>query len=361
MKLLNVESARGLAALAVVMFHANAGMGTLADITDPTGLIALGEHGVDFFFVLSGFIIAYVHRDDIGRRSMFPSYVKKRLMRVYPLIWIVVIPWLALRMITGNGSGDADVIVTSLLLVPSLETPVPNVLWTLRHEILFYLAFGLLIVWRLPALWLIACCLLLSLLQVVLSLAGRPVEGLASLFLSAFNLQFAFGAAIGYFYQRGLSRTSLWPILFGLVAVGIVLGIERAFGLHRLALLDYTSPVATGWTLVLGLAFALLLYGIVKLPATITAPRPLVMLGSASFAIYLSHVPVMTLCQRLVARLPPGPLHLGLGHAVLICASIAAGIGLHLAVERPVTQFLRQRALGGDNRPPLQPSAVAGD
>ena len=47
--------------------------------------------GVDIFFVLSGFIIYFIHAKDIGRPQRIYNFAKKRLSRVYPAYWVVLL------------------------------------------------------------------------------------------------------------------------------------------------------------------------------------------------------------------------------------------------------------------------------
>jgi peptidoglycan/LPS O-acetylase OafA/YrhL len=72
-----VQVGRGLAALMVVAYHA------ALMLADPRymgaqvagGLLRNFNAGVDFFFVLSGFIISWVHWDDIGKPARIPRFL----------------------------------------------------------------------------------------------------------------------------------------------------------------------------------------------------------------------------------------------------------------------------------------------
>lgn len=70
-----------------------------------------------------------------------------------------------------------------------------------------------------------------------------------------------------------------------------------------------------------------------------TIPAPLVLLGAASYAIYLVHGPL----QSLVARLLQGADHWGLTFAACCVASLAAGLAYHVGYERPVLRRLARR------------------
>lgn len=67
-KLKSVEMLRCVAAILVVLFHTETIAGTRMAKPPFDGAFSGGSHGVDLFFVLSGFIISYVHHGDVGRR-----------------------------------------------------------------------------------------------------------------------------------------------------------------------------------------------------------------------------------------------------------------------------------------------------
>ena len=77
-----LDGLRGVAALMVVMFHV---FEAYAD-NDPTRqIINHGYLAVDFFFLLSGFVIAYAYDDRWGRMTQWDFY-KRRLIRLQPMV-----------------------------------------------------------------------------------------------------------------------------------------------------------------------------------------------------------------------------------------------------------------------------------
>jgi exopolysaccharide production protein ExoZ len=106
---------------------------------------SFGHAGVDFFFVLSGFIITYVHRADIGNPRRLNQYLWKRVTRIYPLYWFVT----AIVLIFASFSAeklarlDAWHVIASLALIPHAREPLLGVAWTLQYEMLFYLTFAI--------------------------------------------------------------------------------------------------------------------------------------------------------------------------------------------------------------------------
>ena len=105
---------------------------------------------VDFFFVLSGFIIFGAHRDDISKPRSLPSYLTKRFIWIYPTFWMIfaavflgawVVPSLRSTL-----PSDAGIVLKTLLLLPQHGgSPVIVVAWSLQYEVLFYLFFALLV------------------------------------------------------------------------------------------------------------------------------------------------------------------------------------------------------------------------
>ena len=84
-----LDGLRGVAALLVVIYHIFEGF-AFAQTTngEGSGLITTLNHGhiaVDFFFMLSGFVISYAY-DDRGQRMTFGGFVKRRLIRLHPMI-----------------------------------------------------------------------------------------------------------------------------------------------------------------------------------------------------------------------------------------------------------------------------------
>jgi len=109
---------RGFAALAVVSHHAalstNGFVGTLPEPF--TTFFNMGHFGVDFFFVLSGFIIMYVHMDDNCTPTALQRYTFKRLSRIYPAYLPVGVALLVLYALIPDFLLQVDVVTACLAL-----------------------------------------------------------------------------------------------------------------------------------------------------------------------------------------------------------------------------------------------------
>jgi exopolysaccharide production protein ExoZ len=368
MKLDTIQALRGLAALAVALYHlplAEAAAIGLAGSNEAASLAWLSRNGfagVDVFFVISGFIMVYVTANrDRGARSA-GDFLLARIIRVYPLWWLFAAAAVVISLAaTGApvhpdfgvpGDALAGYLVKSFALIPQDYAPVLNVGWTLIHEMYFYLVFAIILLfparilpWALAA-WSAGVAL------VALAFSG-PVSGFAitELIFHPLTLEFSAGAAAGLLITKGVTRFA--RVLAGLGGLGLLVAMGVADGLGH-----------DGWgrVIVFGLPAALLVYGLaaMDLRQPIRLPRALVFLGDASYALYLAHTLVYLIARRVqitgaelldrigapdsvVAALQlgnAGPLDnlifwtLGLGGSLLAAALV------HRVVERPALNGL---------------------
>ncbi|HEY3849311.1 MAG TPA: acyltransferase [Acetobacteraceae bacterium] len=331
--LTSIQAARGIAALAVVLCHAGTVLG------DPFGgVLRVGHAGVDFFFVLSGFVIATAHRNDLGRPSLVSSYARKRLVRIFPIYWgattiALCLWWLGIIPLSNLRPGG---IVMSLLLLPQHIEPTLGVAWTLQHEMLFYVAFAILILHRgigigVFAVW--ACFAALQLFSAPSELPWAPTELLTGFVGSSYNLQFGLGIAVALPWRY---RPPFPQVLAAAGAAGLLL-TAAAEHASQIVYLGQAGQALFGMSsalVILGLAAA-------ERHGNLRAGRFLVFIGSASYAIYLIHVPVLIgLCSATGLKLMPPWISV----IVLAMAGTGAGVALHMAIERPMLHVLRSLA-----------------
>lgn len=335
-----LQAYRGLAALAVLIYH----LGLLAERRIGTtlwhGLTEVGEVGVDFFFVLSGFIILHIHWRDLGQATAGPRYLAKRVFRIYPILLIITSVKFIYLVLGGAGGEDdalnAENVIASFLLIPLSpgDFPMITVAWTLMHEMLFYVVFLAAILYggRFAALmlggWAVAI--------VALQSAWGGLGGMPGFVFSAYNLQFLLGCAVVL-----VLRGNWLAPRAALGCIGLAVGL-LALGTWQLAsLLDSSQLVQR---LFWGLAFALLVAGSVAWEnhRKLNIPKPLTLLGDASYSIYLVHSQVQMLGVVLAGKLG----WMGPGHGVAVLwliglASLAGGVLFYLWIERPILRHSR--------------------
>jgi exopolysaccharide production protein ExoZ len=152
----SIQGCRALAALLVVLHHLGAAVASPKYFGAAAFAVPFksGDSGVEFFFVLSGFIITWVHFDDLGKPVLLLPYLRKRALRVYPTYWIVftavyliAIASTALRFSVPH---DLPTLLKCLTLLPQdaavtggTGAQVLIVAWSLQYEICFYVLFAI--------------------------------------------------------------------------------------------------------------------------------------------------------------------------------------------------------------------------
>jgi peptidoglycan/LPS O-acetylase OafA/YrhL len=334
-KLAGIQTARGVAALLVVLYH---GTRELA-LPQYLGVIALGNvfgfghAGVDFFFVLSGFIITHVHYADIGRPDRLGRYAWRRVTRIYPIFWAISAIEIARALFSPDRGARLEPwhLLRSLLLIPEQAVPLIPVAWTLHHEMLFYIAFGCAIVHR-------RLGVLLAVIGVLLVCTGffAPAENMWLGFLqSPFHLEFLLGIGCA----RVLARHDIaYPRL--LAAVGAIAFLASG------AMDDLELFYAYGFIskLLFGSAASAILAGLVSAERQrlIRLGPAGLLFGGASYSLYLIHPLANGLTARALAGLGAMAwLPTVVVVAAMASVSVAAAVLLHLGVELPMMAAIR--------------------
>lgn len=110
--------------------------------------------GIYVFFILSGFSIAYFHKDDpLGLKS-FLLFIKKRLLRILPMYWVYSVLYLAADdvlhgMILTHHDKSAVNLIRSFLLFPAgivsdYQSNIIPPAWFLSYVVFFYVIWGIL-------------------------------------------------------------------------------------------------------------------------------------------------------------------------------------------------------------------------
>ncbi|WP_192821696.1 acyltransferase [Rufibacter sp. LB8] len=138
----NIEALRGFAALLVVLGHViNTGK-----FLDPNyspsfhfRYAAPAHTSVLIFFVLSGYVIGLTNKSKMDKRDIYP-YMKKRLIRLFPIYAIVILGVAVVMPINYK----ASTVLFNLMFLQVAVSPIMEGLdpiWSLHYEIVFYLLF----------------------------------------------------------------------------------------------------------------------------------------------------------------------------------------------------------------------------
>lgn len=325
-KLLSIELARGVAAIIVVLYHAARHLDKSVGFPLGKQAFQFGHAGVDFFFVISGFIILHVHGDDLGRPDRLGHYASRRFTRIYPIYWVILALTVALALLSGRVPSD---VAWAATLLPTRGEPLVGVAWTLQHEIIFYAIFAVLIMHRRFGMILLGSWLAV----IILAQVGQSV-GLMPIFVSAYNLEFFMGMAAAAWLQRDVVVHPHTLLLAGLWFFGVAAAAEVA------GLFDGYAPAAR---LVYGLSSALVVVGLVagERSGRFSAASAVPWLGRASYSIYLFHLSFIGLADKLWNRAGLGDWVWG-GYAFIVVAGIGGGVLVSRLVEYPLMRFFRR-------------------
>ena len=114
-----LDGLRGVAALLVVFYHIFEGL----SFAEGGTLITTINHGylaVDFFFILSGFVIGYAYDDRLGKTMTLGNFFKRRLIRLHPMIIIGAVLGVIFYCLQGCVKWDGTHVATSMIMLALL-------------------------------------------------------------------------------------------------------------------------------------------------------------------------------------------------------------------------------------------------
>ena len=336
---------RAIAAIMVVIFHAQAllsayelriGLSPTA-LNMTNSLRTLGSSGVDIFFVISGFVMAYISYGKRGSPSCIAPFLKRRLIRIVPIYWmytfILAALLLFLPQVFATAKFSAVETLLSCLFIPynpltNPTAPVLQVGWTLSYEMYFYLLVGLglcLSFWRFALLLgvIFSVCVAGGLLY---SFSDPGIRLLTNPILFEFLAGFICGGA----YLSGFTpNNKIPPALFGLGIIGYV-----ACGAELISI----PPGFFAVLLVAGSVFW------EQQAKKACFSKILVAIGNSSYTLYLSHYLLMPLLGKLCAAM--GFWHIFPSGAFIIFATITCVLVAHvlyMAIEMPLMKMFRTK------------------
>lgn len=339
-----LDGLRGVAALLVVAFH-------IFEAHQPNYALHPIHHGylaVDFFFLLSGFVVGYAYDDRWNRMSPW-DFFKIRLVRLHPLIILsVVIGTLGFWLDPfGNGfeqAGPGKLLGVALLTMTLLPSPdlrgwgethsLNGPLWSLLQEYLanlFYALFGR----RLSRAGLWALVLLSgAALTWAATQRGDVANGWshATFWFAVVRMLYPFFAGLLLFRSGRLIRVPFaFPLSAGLLTLLFCLPYFPVNGLYEAACIILAFP------LIVALGAGGQVSG--------AGAKVCKLLADLSYPLYITHYPLIYLYISWVAKTKPTP-----GQALPVALALTA-VALLLAwaalklYDEPVRAWLKRRFL----------------
>lgn len=319
MRITKLDGLRGIFSIMIVPLHYSKEY--LPDIIYNNFIIREAYTFVDFFFVLSGFVIAFNY-NNMSSFSEFTSYMKKRIARLYPLLFFTSTLYLIYRFLRnyagsviqtlaeGKGVQSTNVILlnyfesilftnSNLLLGNNLGINAPT--WSISAEMISYLVFGIITIFAIGsrkriALFLVVLASVLFCIykgELFMSSNYGFVRGLISFNLGYFvyllsKTKFKFNNNLEYlipillmfifYFLHSYPEQSVSKQMFGLITIPIF------FSLSILVLLK-----TDGWL------------------SKLLDKKPMQFLGKTSYSIYLNHellVLIIPLILFKILKLP---------------------------------------------------------
>lgn len=342
----NIQALRAVAALMVVHAHAAGALGLP---------FRGGAHGVDLFFVISGFIIAYVAATDSSQ------FLTRRLIRIVPTYWISTLALFALLLVMPSmfrsTPSDVGLLLRSLLFLPSasnvhddgLPHPTLSGGWTLNYEMYFYVVFAiaLLISKRAPT---AIAIVLLAAVTAIVNLTGLDTNPVAHFYGYPIVVEFILGMVAFYMVRRvelnppvGEAAIAQKAVLWACLAGGLLLLLfnEQVFG--------------SGDRWIYGGVPAFIVVGSAVMLERIHKSRvnnkATLLVGDASYVLYLTQAYVILGLTRpwISDRHFSGPVGLVLALGLMAVSTLVAVV-LYRYGEKPLLAYLKQRLVHARTR-----------
>ncbi len=338
MKLHALQYLRAIAALVVVYSHA-----CIQVPEYKAHVMEFGSFGVDIFFVISGFIMLYISKPNHKPKA----FIVNRARRVAPLYWfftlLMAVIFLIRPSLFANAELRVQALVQSLFFIPHFSDAHPGEVWpivapgwSLNYEMYFYALFAAsLFLAQRYRLWFISAAIL------GVFLLAHAIDGsgpFSKFFTDGVVFEFIFGMLLAKAWLSGFRLSSRAGVV--LFISGFALLILHSQG-QLLASLNMPGIISYGIPATMVVAGTLY----IQMPKSDFG----LLLGDASYALYLSHIFVLGLLRQV---LPPllgdGPMaaYIFVGVSMVLCLIVS--IPVHLYIDN---WLLREERLSPSRAP----------
>ena len=318
--LANIQALRAIAATLVIFQHIH--------------IVLLGSFGVDIFFVISGFVIAYVSVSETPE-----AFILKRIFRIVPLYWLGTFAVFAVAAaapsLVNSTTTDLIELVKSLFFIPYVKSnglthPVLFLGWTLNYEILFYAIFAVALTFGSRVAPAIATIIILSLIFAGLAF---PIDAEPFRFWTRpITLEFLFGVWIFVGWRNGF-RIPVTPKL-AIVAAALLLAL-MGWEETGASSFDWIEPISFGIPASVIVLLALSCEGQIKVPAILLAA------GDASYSLYLFHPYLVEPVQKIISHFTANPIVMIAAIPFMVALAVGFALLSYRLIEKPSNLWLR--------------------
>ena len=327
-----LDYGRFAAAAAVLAFHyffngiANGKLSSLGHEPVLSEVARYGYLGVNFFFLISGYVILLSAR---GKSAH--EFAVARALRLYPAFCFAVLLTSAVALLWGGQrmSVSLSQVAANLTMAAPWfgQDYVDGVYWTLSYELRFYAAVLLALLLGAARRLEVLCgaWVGLQLLAHALGLQHLPLLG-------SYYVYFAAGALLAVLKNR--PRPGPWlPLLLGALYLCASFAMEEA-GERSLATGHAISP----WVAAASVLGFFVFFGVLNTPQGSALRLPSARLvGGLTYPLYLIHAHVgYMLLSRFASE-----EHKVLAYALVIAAVLAIALYMHLVIERAMAPMWR--------------------
>jgi exopolysaccharide production protein ExoZ len=331
-----IQALRFFAAFLVVINHAT--FYASERLLPGTGFWHQGATGVNIFFVISGLVMVVSTTALRDQADGWRIFALHRIIRIVPLYWaattLKLVVFIVLPATVLHSQFNILHIVSSYFFIPTVNAegefkPFLAVGWTLYFEMFFYGLFALALYLRCNLYYFVGVVL-----AIFASLSVYRTEGVAAtMFFDAVVLQFYFGMLVARTTWRSdvfNAVTRRYPVIPALLAL-----------LGTLLLLAPMEVPGLPDAFRTGVPAVMIVLGVVWLEPYLNGrlPKTLLLLGDASYAIYLFHPLIAPAVPTILRKMNilNYSLSVVLGSLIAICV----GVLIHVFFEKPLTQYLR--------------------
>jgi exopolysaccharide production protein ExoZ len=299
--------------------------------------------GVDFFFIVTGFMIYYLYHKHVGVPGKTTEFILKRMIRIYPLYWMFTLLAIAISFIfpSIDGAYSGEYIIESMLLLQT--NPILASTWSLSHVMFFYIIFTIFmikpkIVKPIILFWILATIVI-----------GLKIIPYYSFFTNFSNLEIIFGCLVAHLTLNYSFRNSSLLILIGLLGfLGVWINNIYSFA-------EIPFPIFYC------LFAMILMLGISEKDKTVRkVPKVLSFLGDASYSIYIAHGPFLQLYILFLKKLN---LISSLGYfcsmVIVILLTVVSSCLVYKLIEKPMSKYLRRMVFTKKSRSIEIPNVIA--